>query len=72
MDGWNTIVSFWGPAYYQVQTVSFKECFLPKKQLDIYGIQPACNVVANYFSNLNIGFGGEKHVVDVPVPKHKV
>ena len=23
MDGWNTIVSFWGPAYFQVQTVSF-------------------------------------------------
>ncbi len=26
MDGWNTIVSFWGPAYFQVQTVSFREC----------------------------------------------
>ena len=26
MDGWNTIVSFWGPAYFQVQTVSFMEC----------------------------------------------
>ena len=26
MDGWNTIVSFWGPAYFQVRTVSFWEC----------------------------------------------
>ncbi len=25
MDGWNTIVSFWGPAYFQGQTVSFRE-----------------------------------------------
>ena len=28
MDGWNTmntILSFWGPAYFQVRTVSFKE-----------------------------------------------
>ena len=25
MDGWNTIVSFWGPAYFQGQTVSFWE-----------------------------------------------
>ena len=24
MDGWNTIVSFWGPAYFQVRTVSFR------------------------------------------------
>ena len=23
--GWNTIVSFWGPAYFQVRTVSFRE-----------------------------------------------
>ena len=26
MDGWNTIVSFWGPAYFQVQAVSFRGC----------------------------------------------
>ena len=26
MDGWNTIVSFWVSAYFQVRTVSFKEC----------------------------------------------
>ena len=26
MDGWNTIVSFWGPAYFQGRTVSFREC----------------------------------------------
>ena len=26
MVGWNTIVSFWGPAYFQVQAVSFREC----------------------------------------------
>ena len=26
MDGWNTIVSFWGPAYFQGRTVSFSEC----------------------------------------------
>ena len=26
MDGWNTIVSFWGPAYFQVRTVSFRGC----------------------------------------------
>ena len=25
MDGWNTIVSFWGPAHFQVQAVSFGE-----------------------------------------------
>ena len=25
MDGWNTIVSFWGPAYFQGQAVSFGE-----------------------------------------------
>ena len=25
MDGWNTIVSFWGPGYFQVRTVSFRE-----------------------------------------------
>ena len=24
MDGWNTIVSFWGPPYFQVRTVSFR------------------------------------------------
>ena len=26
MDGWNMIVSFWGPAYFQVRTVSLREC----------------------------------------------
>ena len=26
MDGWNTIVSFWGPAYFQGRTVSFRDC----------------------------------------------
>ncbi len=26
MDGWNAIVSFWGRAYFQVRTVSFREC----------------------------------------------
>ena len=25
MDGWNTIVSFWCPAYFQVRTVGFRE-----------------------------------------------
>ena len=25
MDGWNTIVSFWGPAQFQVRAVSFRE-----------------------------------------------
>ena len=25
MDGWNTIVSFWGPAHFRVRTVSFTE-----------------------------------------------
>ena len=25
MDGWNTILSFWGPAYFQGRTVSFRE-----------------------------------------------
>ena len=25
MDGWNTIVSFWGPPYFQVRNVSFRE-----------------------------------------------
>ena len=25
MDGWKTIVSFWGPAHFQVRTVSFGE-----------------------------------------------
>ena len=25
MNGWKMIVSFWGPAYFQVQTVSFRE-----------------------------------------------
>ena len=26
MDGWNTtVVSFWGPAYFQVRTVTFRE-----------------------------------------------
>ena len=25
MDGWNTIVSFWGPAQFQVRTVRFRE-----------------------------------------------
>ncbi len=25
MDGWNTIVSFWGPAYFQGRTVNFRE-----------------------------------------------
>ncbi len=25
MDGWNTIVSFWGPAYFQGRAVSFWE-----------------------------------------------
>ena len=24
MDGWKTILSFWGPAYFQVQTFSFR------------------------------------------------
>ena len=26
MDGWNTILSYWGPAYFQGQTVSFSQC----------------------------------------------
>ena len=26
MDGWKTIVSFWDPAYFQVRTVSCREC----------------------------------------------
>ena len=26
MDGWNTILSYWVSAYFQVQTVSFREC----------------------------------------------
>ena len=27
MDGWNTILSFWVPAYFQVAfAVSFREC----------------------------------------------
>ncbi len=26
MDGWKTILSFWGPAYFQGRTVSFREC----------------------------------------------
>ena len=26
MDGWNTIVSFWGRAYFQGQAASFREC----------------------------------------------
>ena len=26
MDGWNTIVSFWGPAYFKGRTVNFREC----------------------------------------------
>ena len=25
MDGWNTSVSFWGPPYFQVRTVSLRE-----------------------------------------------
>ena len=25
MDGWNTIISFWGPAYFQGRFVSFRE-----------------------------------------------
>ena len=31
-DGWNTIVPFWGPALFQVQTVSFKESIKQKYQ----------------------------------------
>ena len=27
MDGWSTTVSFWGPAHFQVRTVSFREFF---------------------------------------------
>ena len=26
MDGWDTIVSFWHPAYIQVRTVGCREC----------------------------------------------
>ena len=26
MDGWNTILFFWGPAYFQGRAVSFREC----------------------------------------------
>ena len=26
MDGWNTIVSFWGPVYFHGRTVRFREC----------------------------------------------
>ena len=26
LDGWKTILSFWGPAYVQLLTVSFREC----------------------------------------------
>ena len=29
VDGWNIIVSFWGPAYFQGRTVSFREGILP-------------------------------------------
>ena len=31
MDGWKTGLSFWGPAYFQVQTaVRFRECSYPR------------------------------------------
>ena len=28
MDGWKTILSYWGPAYFQGRAVSFRECML--------------------------------------------
>ena len=33
MDGWNRIVSFWGTAYFQVRTVSFREGTLPETNI---------------------------------------
>ena len=41
MDGWNTIVSFWGPAYFQGRTVSFRECKLVK----CYKVSPESIVI---------------------------
>ena len=32
MDGWNTMVSSWGPAYFQGQTVSFREGTIPENE----------------------------------------
>ena len=34
MDAWNTIVSFWGPAYFQVRShVRFRECIIVDKSV---------------------------------------
>ena len=36
MDGWNTIVSFWGvQAYFQVRTVSFREDILLMAKIEV-------------------------------------
>ncbi len=43
MDAWNTtVVSFWGPAYFQVRTVSFRECapIVDKRGSPQGGFQP--------------------------------
>ena len=44
MDGWSTIVSSWGPPYFQVRTVSFQESNL---QIVVYiGVnKPLCGTV---------------------------
>ena len=54
MDGWKTIVLFWGPAYFQVLCVSFREGI----QVIIYICQspvPTRSKIPKGTSNLNFG-----------------
>ena len=53
MDGWNTIVSFWGPAYFQGQAVSFGEGKGPL--IKVKRLFTHCHMVLATPRNLNGG-----------------
>ena len=57
MDGWKTILSFWGPAYFQGRTVSFREGIfcLQRKRL-----APAWNILHWKGFLMEISFGTKR------------
>ena len=54
MDGWNTIVSFWGPAHFQVRTVSFRECNpILRMGLNSLGLGPPSSGMVGVFGAMS-------------------
>ena len=51
MDAWNTIVSFWGRAYFQVRTVSFTEGIQNYKYVYRYYIQTYTYIYVSIYSS---------------------